>query len=131
MSSYNWNDAPEWANYAATDKDGRAHWFEDRPSYYGEEWLNSTGNTGRMEFYKAFPVVPTLSCDSLERRPNRKGDDKLSLKEQVLSLFTTGALIVGECNGCEGAGRYEDGEDGMSICPICLGTGFSVMEGYE
>ena len=128
MSIYNWNDAPEWANYAATDKNGKAYWFEDKPSY-DKEWVNSIYSAARLEFYKTFPIVPCLSRDSLERRPGIKDDDKLSLKEQVLSLFTTGALIVGECNVCDGIGEVDNDQDSVSTCEECHGTGISVREG--
>jgi len=31
QSPYPWDEAPEWANYAATDWDGQMYWFADKP----------------------------------------------------------------------------------------------------
>ena len=126
MSSYNWNEAPEWANYAATDANEESFWFEKRPSYDGTDgvWRAIDGCIKRIgkssKGLEGFPASTTL-----ENRPHEVS----TLKEQVLSLFTTGALIVGKCNVCEGSGCYEDCQDYMSVCSICHGTGISVTNG--
>jgi len=33
-----WNDAPEWANYLAMDKDHEWHWYEDEPEIASTFW---------------------------------------------------------------------------------------------
>jgi hypothetical protein len=38
MSRPDWNDAPEWANYLAQDKNGGWYWYEARPIRYGHSW---------------------------------------------------------------------------------------------
>ena len=35
---YPWHEAPEWAKYAATDKDGEAYWYEELPNRISSEW---------------------------------------------------------------------------------------------
>lgn len=42
---YPWNEAPEWAMFAATDRDGHARWLENKPChqpspqwFLGEWW---------------------------------------------------------------------------------------------
>ena len=42
---YDWSQAPEWANWAATDKDGSVYWFKVKPElglgrYYDSWWTN-------------------------------------------------------------------------------------------
>ena len=33
-----WNDAPEWANYLAQDKNGGWYWYENRPILEINRW---------------------------------------------------------------------------------------------
>ena len=41
--SINWNVAPEWAQWAAMDSNGRWHWFETQPILNQIDWNNSCG----------------------------------------------------------------------------------------
>lgn len=38
-----WDDAPEWANWLAQDKDGMWNWYESEPKLGGENWYTKTG----------------------------------------------------------------------------------------
>lgn len=39
----NWDDAPEFANWLAQDKDGMWNWYESEPKLGGENWYTKTG----------------------------------------------------------------------------------------
>jgi hypothetical protein len=39
--------APEWANFKATDADGAVFWFEDRPVQGVEYWAKRSGKSQR------------------------------------------------------------------------------------
>lgn len=45
MSKPNWECAPDWANFAAMDKDGSWYFYECMPSLGRMEW-NSQGLSG-------------------------------------------------------------------------------------
>ncbi|MFA5166588.1 MAG: hypothetical protein WC449_04845 [Candidatus Paceibacterota bacterium] len=61
----NWNDAPEWANYWAIDKNGHGHFYEQEPFVEDYQWVVDFGdyqfdhNYGYIEYWK----------DTLRRRP--------------------------------------------------------------
>ena len=62
---YDWSKAPEWAQWAATDKDGTSWWYSDRPKTAQEGWYTRLGN-----YNSSFPKeTPSDWRDSLERRP--------------------------------------------------------------
>ena len=48
MQTINWSEAPAWAKYRATDKDGTVWWFEDRPVDYIDGWACLTGQSQRI-----------------------------------------------------------------------------------
>jgi hypothetical protein len=56
-------DAPEWANYMATDGDGQVAWYEHKPYEGNDVWCWSDG--------KRLPVTNTIKYwrDSLTERP--------------------------------------------------------------
>ena len=68
---YDWSEAPDWAQWAATDSDGSVHWYELKPyipqaGMYGEDqWLPN------MSEYKiACQTPPSVNWkNSLEQRP--------------------------------------------------------------
>lgn len=63
MNNPNWNDAPEWANYAAMDADGEWWWFENKPNPEGEEWKVDAGSVEPVAFsFKDWK-------DAMEKRP--------------------------------------------------------------
>jgi hypothetical protein len=63
-----WHDAPEWANYKATDADGQAFWYEKQPKLGGRQWDNTILTpVGKVE--KVTPVKPIKWQLSLEARP--------------------------------------------------------------
>ena len=45
MRKPNWNNAPEWANWVAQNRDGSWHWFEKEPEPYLGLWVS----TGKRE----------------------------------------------------------------------------------
>ena len=55
-----WKDAPDWANYAAMDKDGMWHWYECEPEPRSIDWCCA----GKYEVTKA----KTNWLDSLQCR---------------------------------------------------------------
>lgn len=57
-----WNDAPEWAQYLAADKDGEWYWYEREPE---------PGQTAFIpESFTEVGFAPLLNWrDSLESRP--------------------------------------------------------------
>ena len=63
----NWSDAPEWANYKATDRDDSGWWYEHKPILSDYYWVESTGRFLR--------VVPLIICenweDTLEKRDDK------------------------------------------------------------
>jgi hypothetical protein len=68
MSRYPWDQAPEWAKYAATDKNGAAFWFENKPtmiSFLGPSVCTHVANGGLCK-----AIHFTSWEDSLEERPS-------------------------------------------------------------
>lgn len=45
-NSPNWNNAPQWAQYWAVDPDGRAFWYERKPSDFNDLFCNGTNVSG-------------------------------------------------------------------------------------
>lgn len=37
-TKYPWDFAPKWAEYAATDQNGDAWWYSERPNKYDVDW---------------------------------------------------------------------------------------------
>jgi len=65
QSRYPWHEAPEWVNYAVTNKNGIKIWFECKPIVEKDEWLQE--QDGRWDF------IFTSNADfeeSLESRPS-------------------------------------------------------------
>lgn len=57
-----WNDAPEWAQYLAADKDGSWFWYASKPEISQVAFINNCGED--VEY------APLLNWrDSLESRP--------------------------------------------------------------
>jgi hypothetical protein len=55
-SIVDWNSAPEWANYRATDKSGATYWFCDLPEINGNsEWV-CNGKDWDCQFIGRFPI---------------------------------------------------------------------------
>lgn len=64
MTRYDWSKAPEWAQWAATDEDGRGYWYEHQPFIVGRRWLpvgRAARIDGNVDYYNW--------RDSLECRP--------------------------------------------------------------
>ena len=70
-SRYPWAEAPEWAEYAATDRDGEAVWYERQPRLNQKIgwWHVSYG--GRQQSVSSEWPVPGVEDykTSLEARP--------------------------------------------------------------
>jgi hypothetical protein len=60
-TKYPWHEAPEWAEWAATDSDGEKTWFEEEPFLVKGVWMVITGECLSFE-------IPNHK-DSLESRP--------------------------------------------------------------
>jgi len=58
-----WDDAPEWANYLAQDKNGEWFWYEDKPIELTGYWNNQTGKARKINEVKDW-------TDTLEKRPS-------------------------------------------------------------
>jgi hypothetical protein len=66
--STSWDNAPEWANFKATDENGQEFWYEKEPLVGRREWeLNSQQVIGKVAVVKTFSTVNWF--DSLEKRP--------------------------------------------------------------
>jgi muconolactone delta-isomerase len=62
-----WERAPEWANYKATDADGQTYWYEKEPRLGGCQWDNTQITPiGRIE--KVIPKPGIKWQDTLEYR---------------------------------------------------------------
>ena len=61
---YDWSIAPEWAQWAATDKDGEMYWYDKKPLTGGISWINNHVSV-------SFDIAPECKDwkDSLEARP--------------------------------------------------------------
>ena len=67
---YDWSKAPEWANWAATDENGAAYWFEEKPviSEEGDDlWCSDKWYEEADETTTIYRIVPW--DQSLEQRP--------------------------------------------------------------
>jgi hypothetical protein len=65
QSPYPWDEAPEWANYAATDWDGQMYWFANEPKKI-TTWVGQGGSTRHIK--SAGIVIPNAE-ETLESRP--------------------------------------------------------------
>ncbi len=65
---YDWSKAPEWANWAATDRDGQASWYANRPEMGSNKtvWVSATWEPDHA-WYTGDDCTDWL--DSLEARP--------------------------------------------------------------
>jgi hypothetical protein len=63
---YPWHKAPEWAKYAATDRDGQMWWFEKRPKIHGAEWAHGFDNCRVERINLECPEF----AETLESRPD-------------------------------------------------------------
>ena len=63
---YDWSNAPDWANWAAMDRNGKAYWFDKKPLATGfGYWLS---NKGIYRFF-AYKLPSENWENSLEQRP--------------------------------------------------------------
>jgi len=60
-----WDNAPEWAQFIATDADGQEYWYEHEPTLSGRHWIKRfiTGQVARVR-----PKMYNWQC-SLKERP--------------------------------------------------------------
>jgi hypothetical protein len=65
--STNWDDAPEWAKFKATDADGQSFWYEHAPELGHRQWNNAQQCISRVD--KVKPPISIDWLDSLEERP--------------------------------------------------------------
>lgn len=61
-----WDDAPEWANYYATDNDGFSYWYARKPHLVSLAWAVEKGLICRN-----LPVIKSWK-DPLQSRPKKK-----------------------------------------------------------
>ena len=64
QSRYPWHEAPEWANFAATDWTGRRLWFELEPYCFVSAWGAVDGRWAEI-----FEPCDNFH-ETLESRPN-------------------------------------------------------------
>lgn len=73
MSNYPWNEAPEWANYAAIDENGMAFWYEKEPTLINgdfEKFWCKYSNSLALIIYPFNSYFNEKNWkSSLERRP--------------------------------------------------------------
>jgi len=68
MIKPDWSTAPEWAQYWAIDNDGRAYWYEHKPTIeHDDRFVWSVGHIGR--YTEALPRNYAGWKESLEKRP--------------------------------------------------------------
>ena len=77
---YDWSTAPVWANWAATDANGKAYWYSNEPNLYlslsmwrpNRGCLNNFGQKINVQWHK-----------SLEKRPTDKDREDAAIIELV------------------------------------------------
>jgi len=72
-NKYPWEWAPKWAEWAATDEDGRAYWYEEKPVQRPVQeailWFSYTGE----DLFLGYSPHADIPWDqSLEKRPLKK-----------------------------------------------------------
>jgi hypothetical protein len=65
-TKYDWSIAPDWAQWAATDRDGDMYWYGNKPNIGIRCWLNV--DPGGCIFFDSIPECKDWK-DSLEARP--------------------------------------------------------------
>jgi hypothetical protein len=61
-----WDQAPDWANYAAYQPSGVLRWFQHKPIRHFHQWSLSL-HDGKCQDHE--PLTTTQWRQSLERRP--------------------------------------------------------------
>ena len=71
QSKYPWDDAPEWAQWAATDSDGVSYFYETEPYISSEgEWMTHCLYDETLLIYNHFEFCDKNEWqNSLEKRP--------------------------------------------------------------
>jgi hypothetical protein len=72
QTKYDWSKAPDWAQWAATDYDGRSYFYETKPFPHSVgEWDRFSGHGGldRIWLIRDSGEVCNTWKDSLEARP--------------------------------------------------------------
>ena len=65
-----WDEAPEWANWAAKDENGRVYWYTNKPAEVVGEWCAVLPGIGEMASESV--TIPGPWRDSLRERPEQK-----------------------------------------------------------
>lgn len=63
-----WDNAPQWANWLAMDKNGRWFWFSDEPECYVRGWRHTKAR-GVHQHYNGCPLTASDWTKSLQKRP--------------------------------------------------------------
>lgn len=66
----NWEEAPVWANYKATDADGQTYWYEKEPRLGGRQWDNTQ-------------IVPIGKVEKVVPKPGIRWQDTLVSRADV------------------------------------------------
>lgn len=67
--NYPWEEAPEWAEWAATDEDGEEWWFEYEPFFNSAGvWMDIGGKINRFSS-SDYPLIDPKN--SLQQRPKK------------------------------------------------------------
>ena len=80
---YDWSTAPDWAQWAAMDRNGKAYWYQSEPkkgAFY-DYWILESDTDSLCEHFAYF--LPTENWqNSLEQRPTDK-DAVLPSEKQI------------------------------------------------
>lgn len=66
-SRYPWHEAPEWAEFGATDEDGESIWFEKEPTRMDSYWHENFCR--KIKFATKYYRKCDYWRESLEKRP--------------------------------------------------------------
>lgn len=73
MAKPDWEDAPEWANWVAQDKDGDWYWWQEQPLVLRHPfWMPSDADsTGEIDLAKRGKINTIIAewTTNLEQRP--------------------------------------------------------------
>jgi hypothetical protein len=82
MFNYPWDVAPTWAQYAATDLNGRPYWFEQEPVRAAETWDKARPTHRCMYIHELGYRHERVSNwkESLQRRPQPKEEATMAIR---------------------------------------------------
>jgi hypothetical protein len=70
-TKYPWKDAPEWAQWAAKNTNGRSLWFEFKPEFIWVFWIDNCDGMESL-LSNGQRITPNEAELSLEKRPTNE-----------------------------------------------------------